>query len=133
LASFPNLLTPLQRRILEAVSSDLPELFLTGGSALGPFYLGHRRSADLDLFTRDRDGYETLAKQFVRLLEGLGLTLVAGNAGPGFRRFVVSDGHEEVPVDLVLDTADPIAPPLSTPEGLAVDSLDDITANKLVV
>jgi predicted nucleotidyltransferase component of viral defense system len=131
LASFPELLSPLQRRILDAVSAELPGLFLTGGSALGPFYLGHRRSADLDLFTRDRDSYEGRVKQFVHLMESRGLAVVAGSAGPGFRRFVISDGQEDIPVDLALDTAEQIAPPLVTPQGLAVDSLDDITANKL--
>jgi predicted nucleotidyltransferase component of viral defense system len=131
LASFPDLLSPLQKEILDAVSGDLRGLFLTGGTALGPFYLGHRRSADLDLFTRVRDGYDSLVRQFVALMEGRSLKLVPGNAGPGFRRFVVSNSREDVPVDLVLDTAPQIADPLLTSEGLAVDSLEDIAANKL--
>jgi hypothetical protein len=70
-------------------------------------------------------------QQLLRSLEHERLPTAAGAAGPGFRRFVVADGHETVPVDLVLDIADPIAPLTITPDGLAVDSLDDITANKL--
>ena len=131
MASFPDLLSPLQKEILDAVSGDLPGLFLTGSTALGPFHLGHRRSADLDLFTRVRDGYDPLVRQFVALMAGKGLKLVPGNAGPGFRRFVVSDSREDVPVDLVLDTTPQIADPLLTSNGLAVDSLEDIAANKL--
>jgi hypothetical protein len=131
LASFPNLLSPLQRRLLDVVSAQLPGMFLSGGTALGAFYLGHRRSADLDFFTRDRADYDERVRQFVRLVEGAGLRVVAGSAGAGFRRFVVSDADETVPVDLVLDTAERISAPTVTPEGLVVDSLDDITANKL--
>jgi hypothetical protein len=131
LASFPNLLSPLQQRILTVVSGQLSGLFLSGGTALGAFHLGHRRSADLDLFTRDPDHYAERVTQFTILMEAEGLDLAPGSAGPGFRRFVVSDGNEEVPVDLVLDTAARISPPVVTPQGLVVDSLDDITANKL--
>ena len=131
MGSFPNLLSPLQRRILDAVSAQLPGVFLSGGTALGAFYLGHRRSADLDLFTREGADYDARVRQFVRLADGEGWSVVSGAAGPGFRRFVVSDAGETVPVDLVLDTAERIAPPTITPEGLAVDSLDDIAANKL--
>lgn len=131
MASFPNLLSPLQQRILDAVSAQLPGMFLSGGTALGAFYLGHRRSADLDFFMREGADYDERVRQFVRLAEGSGLKVVAGSAGPGFRRFVVSDANETVPVDLVLDTAERISPPTVTPDGLVVDSLDDITANKL--
>ena len=131
MASFPNLLSPLQGRILDAVVAQLSGMFLSGGTALGAFYLGHRRSADLDLFTREGAEYDAHVRQFVRLVEGQGWGVVAGAAGPGFRRFVVSGADETVPVDLVHDTAERIAPPTITPQGLVVDSLDDLAANKL--
>lgn len=131
MALFPSLLSPLQARILGAISAHLPGMFLSGGTALGAFYLGHRRSADLDLFTRKSADYDHRVRQFLRVLDLAHLPAAAGSAGLGFRRFVVSDGSEAVPVDLVLDTAEPIAAPTITAEGLAVDSLDDIAANKL--
>jgi hypothetical protein len=131
LAFYPELLSPLQARILRVIAAQLPGVFLSGGTALGAFYLGHRRSADLDLFSREAGEYDARVQQLLCLLEHERLPNAAGAAGPGFRRFVVADGHETVPVDLVLDIADPIAPPTITPDGLAVDSLDDISANKL--
>ena len=131
MAFFPSLLSPLQRRILDAVSAQLRGLFLSGGTALSAYYLGHRRSADLDLFTRESENYDGYVRQLLRLLEGAGLPAAAGAAGPGFRRFIVSDGQETVPVDVVLDTAEAIAAPTITPEGLVVDSIEDIAANKL--
>lgn len=46
-------LTPIQREFL-AVFAGLPDqerFYLTGGTGLAEFYLGHRVSFDLDLFT----------------------------------------------------------------------------------
>ena len=45
--------TPLKRNFLRAWFSQEQRFFLTGGSALGLFYLDHRRSYDLDLFTSE--------------------------------------------------------------------------------
>ena len=45
--------TPLKRDFLRAWFALETRYFLTGGSALGLFYLDHRRSCDLDLFTTD--------------------------------------------------------------------------------
>lgn len=48
-----NLLTPLQRAFIQ-VFSQLPDqqhFYLTGGTALAEYYLGHRLSYDLDFFT----------------------------------------------------------------------------------
>ncbi len=48
-----NACTPLKRDFLRAWFAQEQRFFLTGGSALGLFYLDHRRSYDLDLFTSD--------------------------------------------------------------------------------
>lgn len=44
-------LTLLQRDILDAFFQRENRFFLTGGAALSGFYLGHRETHDLDLFT----------------------------------------------------------------------------------
>lgn len=46
-------LTPLQRDLLEAFFQRESRFFLTGGPALVGYHLGHRETADLDLFTTD--------------------------------------------------------------------------------
>jgi len=50
-----EVLTPLQAAFLERffASQVGQRFFLTGGTALAAFYLHHRRSEDLDLFTLD--------------------------------------------------------------------------------
>ena len=50
-----QILTPLQKESLNIFFS-LPEannFYLTGGTALAAFYLQHRLSEDLDIFTRE--------------------------------------------------------------------------------
>ena len=46
-------LTPLKRDFRVAFFEHGSSFFLTGGSALGLFYLDHRLSFDLDFFTTD--------------------------------------------------------------------------------
>ena len=44
-------LRPLQQKFLQAFFSKEKRFFLSGGAALAGFYLGHRETHDLDLFT----------------------------------------------------------------------------------
>lgn len=50
-------LTPIQKILLVEFEKirEASFFYLTGGTALAEFYLGHRRSYDLDFFTRERD------------------------------------------------------------------------------
>ena len=48
-----NALTALKKDFLKAFFDRSQDFFLSGGSALGIFYLQHRRSYDLDFFTTD--------------------------------------------------------------------------------
>ncbi len=51
-----NVLTPLQKEVLAFFSKikDSTYFLLAGGSALAEFYLGHRKSFDLDMFTSEK-------------------------------------------------------------------------------
>jgi hypothetical protein len=50
-----GILTPIQRNFLTHFRTlpDAEAFYLTGGTALAEFYLGHRLSFDLDLFTTE--------------------------------------------------------------------------------
>ncbi len=64
-----NVLTQLQRRFLQAffVREVGTRFFLTGGTALAAFYLHHRLSGDVDLFTTDDDALP-LARREIPLI-----------------------------------------------------------------
>ena len=52
-----NVLTPFQNEVLSFFFKikDSVYFLLTGGSALAEFYLGHRKSFDLDIFTTEKE------------------------------------------------------------------------------
>ena len=62
-----GIITAVQKALLTTFSAlgDSRHFYLTGGTALAEFYLGHRRSFDLDLFTAE----DRLVLPFSRVLE----------------------------------------------------------------
>jgi hypothetical protein len=71
-----NILTPLQRDFLNAFFARpaAEAFFLTGGTALAAFYLQHRYSEDLDLFTLDHDALDALEREIPTLADELRCT-----------------------------------------------------------
>lgn len=124
-------LTPIQRDLLRAVFAERAGFFLTGGSALAEYYLHHRRSEDLDLFTTDDVAFATGASLIEAAARRLGATVQWVRTGPQFRRGLVIRGTESVVVDLVRDIDQQIVEGKPVKDGVRVDSIEDITANKL--
>ena len=122
-------LTAFQREVLERLSADLPAFFLTGGSALGEFYLGHRSSLDLDLFTHDAEAFARVDAVVGAVASALGAVAGTGRSGPGFRRFLVERGGDQVLVDLVLDPGPVIDAEKPVVGGFRVDTLREIAVN----
>lgn len=121
-----GLLTPGQVAILKAFVEipDSHHFFLTGGTALAEFYLGHRRSFDLDLFT----GEGGLVYHFSRLLENrlssAGLEVQPVRRLESFAEFIIKAGGEEVRVQLAYDSPSRFHPPEETPLGKVNDFVD---------
>jgi len=67
-----NACTPLKRDFLHAWFAEERRFFLTGGSALGLFYLDHRRSYDLDFFTSDEVGAKEVQNLVHRIATRIG-------------------------------------------------------------
>jgi hypothetical protein len=125
-------LTALQRRVLAALSG-VPDAWLTGGGALGGFYLHHRRSYDLDFFTSEPARLDELELRLRVWCASEAVELRLERSFPGFRRFRVHDGVESTLVDLVHDAAPQIEAVQDKPvvDGVRLDSLRELRANKL--
>jgi hypothetical protein len=117
-------LTPEQRRALARLKSHgvLDGLYLAGGVAVA-HHLGHRRSNDLDLFTRDPDAdlerlrrhaTESLSAEVIAQTD-VTLKLRVGGAM----------------IDIVLYPYRTLARTQAGPEGVPVASLRDLAAMKL--
>jgi hypothetical protein len=127
-----GVITKGQRRALEAFYR-LPEadkFFLTGGAALAEYYLGHRESRDLDLFTNQ----EGIMQDFTKNLES-----VLGKEWPitmrrlfgNFAELICKVGDEEVRVHLAYDSPFRLEPPIEI-DRLLVNDFIDLAADKVL-
>jgi predicted nucleotidyltransferase component of viral defense system len=121
-------LEPAQRDLLEALSrSELRESFsVSGGSALAGFYLHHRPTRDLDLFTRG--GVSSLAT--LAFLAEVGATVRRFHRIHDRWIYLIEYRGMELEVEFVRYPFEPVAP-LAEIDGLRVDSLADLALNKL--
>ena len=123
--------TPLKRDFLRAWFSRDQRFFLTGGSALGMFYLDHRRSYDLDLFTdKDVDAKEA-QNLALHVASEIGAECEAVRTAPDFHRFRITRGDERELVDVVVDRAPQLDSEKRAFGDVRVDTLREIIANKL--
>jgi hypothetical protein len=124
-------LDPLQRDVLREFFARERSFFLTGGAALAGFYLGHRKTEDLDLFSAPGTDLAVGDRALAAAALACGATVRAQNASPDFHRWLVSRGDESTLVDLVIDRAPMIETTKAVFDGVRVDSLREIAANKI--
>ena len=130
----PGILTPLQEAFLQRFFAyEVGErFFLTGGTALAAFYLYHRLSMDLDLFTVDDEAFARLGAELGRLGRELRCVISTTLATPAFHQvLVVAEDGAELKVDLVRDI-DVQFGERRRVSGVIVDSLLNIAVNKVV-
>ena len=129
-----GLLTPLQQRFL-ALFAQLPDqdqFMLTGGAALAEFYLGHRLSFDLDLFTGQNELITPMAYQLERRCAGSDLALTVTRRFAAYVEYLIADEGATVKVDLALDSPFRFEAPLQSQRGVYVNSYFDLRVDKLL-
>jgi len=129
-----RLLTPLQKSFL-ALFAGLPDqkqFYLTGGTALSEYYFGHRLSFDLDFFT----GVDGLVLPISFQVEGRAsahqLDVMVVRRLATYVEFEVQQGGGRLRVDLALDSPFRFQPPLSSAQGILVNSYEDLCVDKLL-
>lgn len=129
----PGILTPMQEAFLRRFFAfDVGQrFFLTGGTALAAFYLGHRLSEDLDLFTVDDEAFGKLEAELGRLEREMQWKAATILTSPALQRLVfTSQGGEELRVDLVRDIDVQFGEHERTAD-VILDSLLNIAVNKV--
>ena len=124
-------LTPLQADVLKAFFERERGFFLTGGAALVGYYLHHRETTDLDLFATDDDSFDRGRHALAGAAAKLGAALEVRQDSPDFKRFTITRGDDLVVVDLVRDRVPQLCPDKTDFDGVRVDPLREIAANKL--
>ncbi|MEK7727648.1 MAG: nucleotidyl transferase AbiEii/AbiGii toxin family protein [candidate division KSB1 bacterium] len=125
-----TILTALQNDFLRAFFQLAQGFYLTGGTALSAFYLQHRFSVDLDLFTNDAATFPHAEALVKETSAKLGIAYVPVEITSFFKHFRV--GPKEAPLTLhfAKDVPFRIKPPNRFGDVL-VDALEDIAANKI--
>ncbi len=118
---------PLQDKILRAISEDYGSLiFLSGGTALSRFYLHHRLSEDIDLFTKLPEKISSIARRIAFLLEKNGLKVELEYASPSFARLWI----ENLKVEIITEF-NHLGRTIRVKEGFFIDNLANIGVNKI--
>lgn len=132
-----SILSHVQRAFLESFFSPGPissHFYLSGGSALAEYYLQHRYSDDLDLFTRDESKLPEAREHILKALAAANLSVRERREEAQILQYwVEGDTRPRRPllkIDVVLDTE----PVFAEPEirgGVRVDALLSIAVNKV--
>ncbi len=128
-----GLLTEAQLRILELFKSlpDAEHYYLTGGTALAEFYLGHRRSFDLDLFTTEAGLILPFSRVLEERFQGEGFSIRAIRRLASFAEFEIGWEAERVRVHLAYDSPYRLASPEETAL-VRVNDFPDLAVDKLL-
>lgn len=132
MAETPNLLTPLQRDFLNAffARSAAEPFFLTDGTALA-FYLHHRYSEDLDLFTLDHDALDVMEREIPILAAEIGCDWSQKVKATDFRMLLFHRAPEpSLKIDLVRDAGAQFGEHQRFGR-VIVDSMHNIAVNKV--
>jgi hypothetical protein len=129
-----NVLSKEMKLFLESFfkKGPWPDLFLTGGTALAEYYLGHRTSIDIDLFTSSADSFRSASDMIRDPTSWKNFTIKINRSFPRFvgASIIFSGATEPIKLDLVHDIPARVKP-YTTIDGISVDSFEDIAANKI--
>lgn len=129
-----GLLTPIQKAFLAAFAElpDQAQFYLAGGTALAEFYLGHRLSFDLDLFTAQADLILPVSYQVEAICPPRGLQVSVTRRFATFVDLLLTRGEEILRVELVLDSPFRFEPPILSEHGVRVNDFQDLKVDKLL-
>lgn len=129
-----GILTPLQKRFLEifATLPDQGQFYLAGGTALSEYYLGHRLSYDLDIFTGTDGLVQPISFQIEKVCAEHNLPVKVMRRFATFVEFLVGNEQNGLKVDLALDSPYRFEPTVLTETGMYVNNYTDLRIDKLL-
>jgi len=129
-----GIITDLQKKALSVFSQfpDAPKFYLTGGTALSEFYLGHRLSYDLDFFTSETGLISPFSEAMQTEFEKREFSAVAVRSFQTFAEFKLSKGEEKTTIHVAYDSPFRFFPPVDTAFGVKVNDYTDIIIDKLL-
>jgi len=122
---------PAQREVLSGLSrnEDISNyFFLTGGTALSAFYLAHRVSEDLDLFSKEKADLADIDFWISKTWPG---ETVPVRRSRGFLSVLIRDVKVDIVYDQLAAPGNRKRADLGEGRSIAIDTIDNIASNKL--
>jgi hypothetical protein len=129
-----GIITGIQKKVLSIFSHfpDAQKFFLTGGTALAEFYLGHRLSYDLDFFTSESGLISPFSDAMQAELAKEGFTADLVRRFETFAEFKLSKDEDRTTIHLAYDSPFRFSPPVDTILGVKVNDYIDLIVDKLL-
>ena len=128
-----GIITNFQKEILLFLSRlpDIERFYLAGGTALAGFYLMHRKSYDLDIFTSEKGLLLPLSRLIEEEFRKSNFKAKVIRRFETFIEFVV-EKEDEIRVQLAYDSPFRFAPPEDSDVGIKVNDYKDIIVDKFL-
>ncbi len=121
----------LQTKVLQLFNTINGQFYLTGGTALGRFYLNHRFSADLDFFVNNCPEFKKAVEPYEYAIRtNFSLQKEGSLVTDEFVRFLILLDNETLKIEFVNDVTYRYKPPIPNKIFL-VDNIRNILSNKL--
>lgn len=120
-----------QDKILNALKSVLSNFYLTGGTALGRFFLNHRFSEDLDFFINKDELFSSKIREIEKTInKNFSIQIEESFIYDDFARFYIKVEHVLLKTEFINDVQYRCGEPISYLFGL-IDTPLNILTNKL--
>ena len=129
-----GIISAIQKRIIECFKqcADASSFYLSGGTALAEFYLGHRKSYDLDFFTSEEKLILPFSRILVQALEKRGFAVTVVRRFSAFAELEVALENETTKLQLGYDSPFRFENVAESELGITVNNYKDITVDKLL-
>ena len=127
------ILTENQKKILALIGGDTAiaeSFYLSGGTALAEYYLGHRLSEDLDFFSEQEFDPQAISAFFKKIQDKAGITSVTYEQSFNRNLFFLDVGADRIKTEFTYYPFPRIEQGQRI-EKLSIDSLLDIAVNKV--
>ena len=126
----PRIVGPDELSFLQAAQRVAP-FHLGGGAALAGVHLHHRLSADADLFVHTKDAHRDLVRALPDIGATNGTPVSILRDGGSFVRARLQLPNGSIALDVVHDPVADLEPAPPPVDGIVIESLVDLRANKL--
>lgn len=129
---YPDILYPLQDRVIQQIRQVESDFYLTGGTAASRGYLNHRYSDDLDFFVNDDDRFGLWIERIIFALnQKADWKCQVLLKEERFCRLNIIQGEVNLKLEWVNDVPARVGVPTAHPVLGRLDTAENILANKI--